>query len=68
MSHPCPNCGYCPTCGRRNVAPYQPWGTWPWPARPMPLGPIWTTYGGAPPAVSTITYTNTNANGNYALA
>ena len=21
----CPNCGYCPACGRARVQPYNPW-------------------------------------------
>jgi hypothetical protein len=33
-AHPCPSCGYCPTCGRRPAQtwplPYQPWVN-PWP-------------------------------------
>jgi hypothetical protein len=27
---PCPHCGYCPTCGRASVAPYWPWGCYPY--------------------------------------
>ena len=28
---PCPNCGHCPTCGRKNYTPnHWPWGYWPW--------------------------------------
>jgi hypothetical protein len=43
---PCPNCGYCPTCGRRNAVPF----TYPW-VNPWPFGvrpPYWqspVTYG-----------------------
>lgn len=31
----CPNCGYCPHCGRRNAAP-----NWPY-AQPYYPQPIW---------------------------
>ena len=32
---PCPSCGYCPTCGRKNAAPvypypYYPYWSYPW--------------------------------------
>lgn len=47
--HVCPNCGYCPCCGRINnpVVPYYP----PWPEYPQPYvgdwswatGPAWIT-------------------------
>ena len=31
VAAPCPNCGYCPTCGRntRWTGPYYPWPTSP---------------------------------------
>lgn len=41
--HACPNCGYCPHCGRSDrqppmiPAPYPV----PVPARPWPKGPYW---------------------------
>lgn len=38
MDGTCPNCGYCPHCKRRNLAPQPyPWiypTTTPWPAYP----------------------------------
>lgn len=37
MNHPCPNCGYCPHCGRSNdrwLGPQRPWYTPVW----------WTNY------------------------
>lgn len=37
--HPCPSCGYCPCCGRRNA---QPWGY------PVPQ-PYYPTYPGVYP-------------------
>lgn len=33
--HSCPNCGYCPHCGRSNPTPIRPS---PW---PQPYGPYW---------------------------
>ncbi len=42
---PCPNCGYCPCCGRGAGWPYyqQPYNPWnPW-APPYP-GPVWIGY------------------------
>ena len=43
-THVCPNCGYCPCCGRKNpTVPYYP----PWPGYPEPyIGdyPIWPNY------------------------
>ena len=42
--HVCPNCGYCPCCGRKSPAvPYYP----PWPGGAQPyIGdwPTWPTY------------------------
>lgn len=39
----CPACGYCPHCGRRDIAPYPyrpiPFPVEPYPARPYP--PYW---------------------------
>lgn len=32
----CPNCGYCPHCGRQNLMPYNPW-----PQPPYYPQPIW---------------------------
>jgi len=63
MEYPCPNCGYCPTCMRSNVAPYRYVPTLhPW----YPLPYWWTTppihgSGSAVPAVTipvstTVTY------------
>jgi hypothetical protein len=43
---PCPNCGYCPTCGRPAGWPYyqQPYNPWnPWYPYPTP-GPVWIGY------------------------
>jgi len=31
--HVCPNCGHCPTCGRRDIMPRRPL---PWEYRPDP--------------------------------
>jgi hypothetical protein len=59
MSDKCPNCGYCPTCGRSNTPPqadwtYRPTPTWPY------WQPFYVTWGdtstAAPPP---ITYTTT---------
>ena len=36
---PCPNCGYCPTCGRPNQ--YQLWPVWPYPQTPIWQWPTW---------------------------
>ena len=43
--HVCPNCGYCPCCGRRQEArPYDPW--YPW-TQPSPWAqPYWVDTGG----------------------
>lgn len=30
VNHPCPNCGYCPCCGRRSAAPWNPWPSYPY--------------------------------------
>lgn len=56
---PCPSCGYCPTCGRRNAAPvypgtlpYYPWGTYPY----FWQIPNWTTVTSGGP-VTTGTFT-----------
>lgn len=55
---PCPSCGYCPTCGRRNQT-VTPWYTWPW--KP---GPYW--YSGAGTAGNPVTITwKDNNGGNY---
>lgn len=38
--HVCPNCGYCPHCGRSGPIYPRPWRTHPW--GPMiPPRPIW---------------------------
>jgi len=26
----CPNCGHCPTCGRQDALPYNPWRNQPY--------------------------------------
>ena len=49
---PCPSCGYCPCCGRRNsygVVPSRYWGY------TYPYQPFWCTTGGTTPN----TYTST---------
>lgn len=36
LNYPCPNCGYCPICGRPKpnpITPYYPW-------HPYPTSPI----------------------------
>lgn len=41
----CPNCGYCPHCGRAAAAPvptYVPYPWWSWPSVPYPY-PFWHT-------------------------
>lgn len=48
----CPCCGYCPACGRRNLAPYNPFQP-PYPPYIPPLGYPW---GGT--TQPTITYGN----------
>jgi hypothetical protein len=52
-AHPCPNCGYCPHCGRADSAPIRrnptrmsPTTTPTWPtsstaADPLPYFPYW---------------------------
>lgn len=50
MSEPCPSCGYCPTCGRRNYN--DPW----WYKRPVPYWTIqhdfWEQHGRLGPVTS----------------
>ena len=52
ITHPCPNCGYCPTCGRSNhVNPFLPWD--------HPFRPVIATGGttsNIPPNTITVTY------------
>ena len=49
---PCPHCGYCPTCGRSNAAPYRPY-PWTW----VPHNPYPTTVTiGTPSAPATVWY------------
>jgi hypothetical protein len=48
---PCPSCGYCPTCGRKNAAP-----SWPWFQGPYWVSPYWHWYSTNP---STVTVTGT---------
>jgi len=41
---PCPNCGYCPCCGRGVPHYFQPYNPWnPWTPSPYP-GPVWIGY------------------------
>lgn len=40
-AHPCPNCGYCPCCGRANSAP-RPLFV-PVPVYPAPYSPVYPT-------------------------
>jgi len=50
----CPNCGYCPHCGRSNTTPYNPW-----PYNPYPYtGPYYTV--GDYPNVGTATCSGGN--------
>lgn len=61
MTHPCPSCGYCPSCGRRNFGP-MPLSPTPWnpPYYPWPFNP------GGGTAKPTITYgPNTTGGGVY---
>lgn len=42
----CPNCGYCPHCGRQALAPYpyvQPPFVQPVAPTPYPWGQVWTS-------------------------
>jgi len=56
---PCPSCGYCPTCGRRNTAPAYPY--WPYPYM-LPYNPYqWTVTSGAQTTTSTLTVLIGNA-------
>ena len=59
-AHPCPSCGYCPTCGRggARVSPY-PWpytSPYPWPPRPIWVNPFTYISGLSP---------NQSSGGNY---
>lgn len=57
LMQPCPSCGYCPTCGRKNaqpVMPYQPWWPYPWIVTYQPAY--------IPPTSTTTTVTLTGAN------
>lgn len=70
LGAPCPNCGYCPHCGRANpwrtapVVPIQPWG-WQQPPTHYTY-PTWiwvgetrptaSLFGAAQPTVNTIDY------------
>lgn len=68
---PCPHCGYCPTCGRSNAAPYLPnpytWQPYnPFPATvtiTTPSKPMTVWYAGnqgaAPQFTSSFIVTNT---------
>lgn len=39
---PCPNCGYCPHCGRSNLLPYKVQPVWIPPMTPYsPYNPCW---------------------------
>lgn len=53
-AHPCPNCGYCPCCGRANSAPwptYIPVPVYPAPYYPAPYYPTTAPAPGFPPIV-----------------
>lgn len=51
--HPCPNCGYCPACGRGyNFTPYP--NQWPYPYYPYPY---WDTTTQTTGSLGQITYT-----------
>jgi hypothetical protein len=41
--HSCPNCGYCPHCGR-GAAPYNPYPYYPSPAPTTPWPGLWDTW------------------------
>lgn len=46
---PCPSCGYCPTCGRKNATPAYPYWPYPWYVNPWYQYPYtWTVSSGAP--------------------
>jgi hypothetical protein len=60
----CPNCGYCPTCGRSNTPPQ---GYYP---QPYPSWPYWGPYYYGPFTVTASSDTSSAApqNINYASA
>lgn len=62
---PCPCCGYCPTCGRRNgywpvpIAPSVPVA--PWPGYPSYPSPWWSITPQPGPQRYTITFGDSTA-------
>ena len=68
VQHSCPNCGYCPHCGRSNV---QPWPMTPWPSYPSypwwypPYTVTWQSNSATSPSIGQ-TYTDTTG-GNYSI-
>ena len=50
VQHACPNCGYCPHCGRSNLSPMHPWPIYPWwgiiPPYPNPYTFTWRANSG----------------------
>ena len=55
IQHPCPACGYCPCCGRRNPIPWQG-PTWPY----QPWGPFNPIIVNTPPDTSLHDYQSVN--------
>lgn len=61
----CPNCGHCPTCGRRDLTPW-PYQSTPY-RFPYTTGPIWI-YNPFPYANTSGSLSNLNITGNQGIA
>lgn len=64
VDSPCPNCGYCPTCGRSRPVTVRPWPyiypQYPWGTYPGPTYQPYQVWGAGNSTTSPINYTSTN--------